>query len=580
MKLRQKFFLSYFFLISIFSIVFVCCICFFFAEQSRRERYASAEKTCSQTAALLDYQFKQYLYSLYMLCNSEEVIHAIEQTDQPLPIGSQYLEALQMRNVLHRSTLPLPGVSARLYVDDIYLDVADHILLEVLPALEKAAWFQTFQNQRVQTLWLPTVQRDSYTDEETATLSLFRKVGQFSPWISELYIPQSDLQAILSAADPTEKGAVFLRMEDGTLLSSTNDALCNAYLSLCGTSSFTETDAGHWGTLLLEGETFHVYSLSLHSTDQVMTLLLPSVPFPFSISLLPKYAFWILAVLLLCSIAAARFFTTSFSRRLLHLDAKMSALCAGDLDVRIAERGNDEVNHLFRSFNHMAGEMKLLVQQQYENGIRVKTAELNALQAQINPHFLYNTLELINWKAMENDSPEIVRIAQDLADFYRLALGNGRSMVSLSDEIELVYRYLDIQNFRFSRDIRFLTEVPEDCLAARIPKLTLQPLVENAVLHGFLHQEAASERENLICLKAGWEGAALILVLTDNGCGMSPEQFAGILQENPRKKDSHGFGVPNIQERIQMLYGESCGLAFAAAQGGGVSVTIRLKPTT
>lgn len=254
----------------------------------------------------------------------------------------------------------------------------------------------------------------------------------------------------------------------------------------------------------------------------------------------------------------------------------MAALCAGNLDTRIEVEGKDEVTHLFQSFNHMAGEMKHLVQQQYENGIRVKNAELNALQAQINPHFLYNTLELINWKAMENDCTEIVEISQELARFYRLTLGSGHSMVPLRDELEHISRHLAIQNFRFAQEIRVITDVPEDCLSLFIPRLTLQPLVENSVLHGFLPREESSESENIIQLSAVKTEDVLLITLQDNGIGMTQEELNGILSED-RLGSGKSFGVMNIQQRLQLLYGTEYGLAYSTAEVQGVCVSIRLK---
>ena len=536
---------------------------------------------CSQTAALLDYQCRQYLYSLYVISNSEEVSYALELTesDDSLSIGRQYRESIQLRNALHRSVLPLPDASVRIYMKDSFSDVIDHNILEDISVLEQYPRFQDFCNRSDQTLWIPTAQENPYTDETTASLSLFRKVGLDSRWITELYIRQSQLQEILSDADPTGRGAVFWLAEDGSLLSATDEALGAAYLSYCGS---VRPKQEVWDSCSLNGQVFSTYSYPVQSTRQTLTLLLPGDSLSFSLRLLPKYALWILLGFIMVSIAAARFFTNTFSRRLLHLDAKMSQLCDGDLDVHIEEQGRDEVAHLFRSFNHMTGEMKLLVHQQYENGIRVKTAELNALQAQINPHFLYNTLDMINWKAMESDSPEIVRIAQNLADFYRLTLSNGKSMVPLNDELKLIDRYLDIQNFRFSRDIQFLVQVPEDCLSVLIPKLTLQPLVENSVLHGFLGEDADPEKENWIRLRVWREESDILLELSDNGCGMPEEKLGRILSDCPAEDGprSHGFGVPNIQHRIQMLYGQDCGLHFTAGKGEGITVTIRIKDQT
>lgn len=237
----------------------------------------------------------------------------------------------------------------------------------------------------------------------------------------------------------------------------------------------------------------------MSSTSWYLTLLLPSDAVYHSPDAPLLYALLALALVLFISLIAAKLFTQGFSGRLLHLEKKMAALCAGNLDTRIEVRGNDEVAQLFDSFNHMASEMKKLVQQQYENGILVKNAEMKALQEQINPHFLYNTLELINWKAMESDSAEIVEISQELARFYRLTLNNGQSMVPLRDELEHITRYISIQNFRFAQQVQLLTDIPEDCLDLLMPRLTLQPLIEILCFTDFCRRRI-SQRPKILSL--------------------------------------------------------------------------------
>ncbi|MCI9221497.1 MAG: hypothetical protein HFH94_17635 [Lachnospiraceae bacterium] len=248
---------------------------------------------CSQTAALLDYQCRQYLYSLYVISNSEEVSYALELTesDDSLSIGRQYRESIQLRNALHRSVLPLPDASVRIYMKDSFSDVIDHNILEDISVLEQYPRFQDFCNRSDQTLWIPTAQENPYTDETTASLSLFRKVGLDSRWITELYIRQSQLQEILSDADPTGRGAVFWLAEDGSLLSATDEALGAAYLSYCGS---VRPKQEVWDSCSLNGQVFSTYSYPVQSTRQTLTLLLPGDSLSFSLRLLPKYALWIL----------------------------------------------------------------------------------------------------------------------------------------------------------------------------------------------------------------------------------------------------------------------------------------------
>ena len=578
MKLQQKFFLSYLFFISFFSVFFISSVYLFFTNQSKKDLLSSAEKTYSQASAMLDYQFKQFLYASYILNHSEEISHALDVPREELANspGKQNLEATNIRNAIYRSILPLSDAQMRMYVDDAFSYVLDSNILESLSCLEQYSWYQESRFSNKLAIWQVTSQKDLYTSQETPALSLFRKVDAAPSlgWISELYIYQSDLQEILATADPTQNGAVFLQAADGSWLSGTSAELYENFLA--ASDSFFRKGQMDWESVSVAGQRYWVYSRSLSSTGFYMTLLLPMDSTSISLTGMVKYTVLIFLNILAFSIVMAHFFTRSFSRRLLELERKMAALCAGDLDTRIEEKGKDEITHLFQAFNYMANEMKLLVSEQYENGIRVKTAELNALQAQINPHFLYNTLELINWKAMESDSPEIVQISQNLAGFYRLTLSNGRSMVPLRDELEQISRYLDIQNFRFSPEIRMDVDVPEDCLMLLIPKLTLQPLIENSVLHGFRPKEDLSEGENIIWIKAARREQDLLITVADNGLGMTEEQLAKILTEE-KPETGHGFGVINIQQRIRILFGKEYGLSYEANRGQGVSVSIRLK---
>lgn len=327
---------------------------------------------------------------------------------------------------------------------------------------------------------------------------------------------------------------------------------------------------------MLNQKQYFVYSQPLSNTNWYLTLLLPENNSYYPNTLL-SYGIFSLFFILLISLFAAKLFTQNFSRRLLEFEKKMAALCAGNLDTRIEVQGKDEIAQLFQSFNQMATEMKQLVQQQYENGILIKNAEMKALQAQINPHFLYNTLELINWKAMESDSTEIVEISQALARFYRLTLNSGQAMVPLRDELEHITQYLSIQNFRFAQQIQLLTDIPKDCLNLLIPKLTLQPLIENSVLHGFLPKEDFSDVENIIFIKAVRTDTTLLLTLQDNGIGIAPDKLQQLLSKEP-VGTSGGFSVMNIQQRLQMLYGKEYGLSYSNVENGnGICVCIRMK---
>lgn len=578
MKFKQKIFLSYLLFIGIFSLIFMSSVYIFFRNQNRKELLSAAEKNYSQAFNFLDYQLKQYLYTSYIADTSEEMLTAmnlpVEQIiDSP---GKQYLILTQINKVIDRALLQFTDVKMRIYVNDTFHYIINHSRVENLSVLEQNDWYHDFLSHGALTTWQLSLQSDDKTLEEIPSLSLFRKMNTDSTlgWISELYISQSDLQKILTTASPIDGGVVFLQSQDGNLLSCTDKKLCQEFFAV--SDDFYKKGQANWDKTLINGKQYLVYSSTITSTGWYMTLLLPTETFSISPPRIVQYIAVIMIIILAFSILAASFFSHNFSHRLLLLEKKMTALCAGDFDTRIEDKGYDEISHLFQCFNYMAGEMKHLIEWQYESGMRVKAAEFNALQAQINPHFLCNTLELINWKAIENDAPDIVQISQDLARFYRLTLNNGHSMISLQNELNLVSRYLEIQNFRFSQEIQIMLDVPEDCMTLLIPKLTLQPLVENSIMHGFTSSADSLDNEKIIHFTAKKTSTELLITVSDNGIGMTTEQIKGIFTEKPLNID-HGFGVFSVQQRIKLLYGEDYGLTYQSAPGKGVTVFIRLK---
>ena len=186
----------------------------------------------------------------------------------------------------------------------------------------------------------------------------------------------------------------------------------------------------------------------------------------------------------------------------------------------------DEVGRLMESFNYMVSELESSNKRVFESGAALKGAELRALQAQINPHFLYNTLDLMNWEALEHDVPELAELSRSLARFYKLSLNKGRDMVPVSDELEHVSLYIQIQNYRFDARIQLTLEVPEQYHSYMMPKLVLQPLVENAIQHGISEEMDRRILHIHITGRQTQEDGRteFQIIVTDDGVGMSSEK--------------------------------------------------------
>ena len=190
-------------------------------------------------------------------------------------------------------------------------------------------------------------------------------------------------------------------------------------------------------------------------------------------------------VMMIMIMGASYFLSNYYVGRLKKLSMEMQHLQEGDLNVQLPSiQQGDEVEEVYRNFNFMVGEVRRLLREHFQLGKDARVAELRVLQAQINPHFLYNTLDLINWIAMDYEAEDIEKIAWNLARFYRLSLNHGKDLISIGEEVEHVQVYVNIQKFHYDDAVHLKVEVPEELRSLACLNIILQPFVENAILHG------------------------------------------------------------------------------------------------
>jgi two-component system, sensor histidine kinase YesM len=281
-------------------------------------------------------------------------------------------------------------------------------------------------------------------------------------------------------------------------------------------------------------------------------------------------------LLLLLIIASISFFlaykvSDSSLKRIYLLGNEMKKIEDGSLDVQLKQSGKDEIGKLMESFNKMASRMSAMVNEKYEMGKDVKNYELKALQAQINPHFLYNSLDLINCVAIKHNIPEITRMVSYLADFYKLVLSSGQDIISIKDELLHVQLYTKIQNLRFENRITLDIDVSDEIRGYSTIKTILQPIVENSIMHGIFLKDDKSGR---IIITAENNNSIITLRVEDDGVGMSEEKINQILTFD-MSSHRHGYGIKNIDDRIKLYYGNEYGLQYQSRIGQGTIAEIR-----
>ncbi|MBV9230982.1 MAG: sensor histidine kinase, partial [Chloroflexi bacterium] len=264
------------------------------------------------------------------------------------------------------------------------------------------------------------------------------------------------------------------------------------------------------------------------------------------------------------------------SQQITQLRSLMRQVEIGNLDVRFQAQGRGELQSLGKSFNHMVARLKQVIQDNYESQLQRKKAELAALHSQINPHFLYNTLGSFQMLAVTEGQDRLATMAYRLGQLMRYALEPG-TLVPLQQEVEHIEHFLALIKERYEERLGYVIQIPEELLDYKIPRFTLQPLIENAIYHGIDPKIEGGSIE----VKGWQEEKQLVLSLHDNGIGMSDEELqrwqSALKYEANLLTRSRHIGILNVQGQIQRIFGPEYGLALAAGCAQrGIVVTIRL----
>ena len=280
----------------------------------------------------------------------------------------------------------------------------------------------------------------------------------------------------------------------------------------------------------------------------------------------------ILITLIMLAVVSISFYFVSrlLSRPLEEMTKTVKRIQGGETQLRMENLRNDEVGELGKSFNNMLDQIEKLIADEYENKMSLNYARYQALQAQINPHFLYNTLDSIIWMAEGKKNEEVVLMTASLARLLRQSISIENELVTIGQEVEYVRSYLTIQKMRYKDKLEFEINVDPRITHAQIIRLVLQPIVENAIYHGLKYKESKG------MLKVhGYElGERIIIDITDDGVGMDEETLKHIYDKHKVNYHSNGVGVYNVQQRLVLYYGKEYGIIYHSEKGKGTTATV------
>jgi two-component system, sensor histidine kinase YesM len=402
-------------------------------------------------------------------------------------------------------------------------------------------------------------------------IRLIKDVNNISSKLAFLKINISESKIskmLLSAANKNEGNYIFLVDEDKNIISKSSEE----YKTEFSYSEIKNQLLGNakkvYHEIELNNEKYLVICKNLDSPNWMLINIVLLKPLLYENLIIQK----IIYLIILFCIVVAGVFSFYFSKRLIKplLEARqlMSNIEDHKFNGKVEVTGNDEITTLAQSYNKLVNRLKELTQQIYVGKIHQREAELKALQAQVNPHFLYNTLDIIYWKSRSENAFESAAIVEALSKLFRLSLNSGNELTTVAKEVEHLESYIFIMKKRYGKTIQFFIDVQEETNSYSAIKLILQPLVENAINHGILQKNDSGIVNVSIFLKEG----ILYYQIIDNGVGIDIDRIKKLLKHTDEQ--NIGFGIKNVNDRIQLYFGKKFGVFFENMPSGGTKVTV------
>lgn len=407
--------------------------------------------------------------------------------------------------------------------------------------------------------------RDPYTKVPLGIIKIDMKMDMF--------------EQILADMPFTKDGSLIIIDEGNELFYEKRESDGSpGYLTLLSETDGFHPDEG--GQIQVHGQRYLFVDHQSRETGLVVMSLIPLDLLLADSNRLRSFTMLIAAMFLLVAGGLAIYFSYSLSKPLVQLKEKMLQVKQGNFDERVPVDSHDEIGKLGWQFNQMVGEINRLVNEVYLGSLREREAELAALQSQINPHFIYNTLESINMMAIRSGNYDVSDMVSSLGKLMRYTVVREDGLVTLAQEMASLESYVRIQKIRLGDRLQVYMDVEEKLLEQCIPKLLLQPLIENAITHGIEHEESGGT----IWLVALCQEGELQISVRDNGKGMREHELQRVISSLHTPMQQHevatgthnGTALRNISQRLSLLFGDSYGLSIASAFGQGTRITLRI----
>lgn len=390
-----------------------------------------------------------------------------------------------------------------------------------------------------------------------------------------IYFSEEYLENMLHINLTSTNSVYYLINSRNSIVASSDQILAGTYFKRYETIPEAVGSTEEFTTTTILDENLYMGYREIDQTDWRLVSVIPvnSVFSEGQQVLLKTAQLYLIFVVLAC--ATALFLSGSLAKRLSLVVEKINQNREKSLVPfeDNSDQDKDEIGQLVYNYNAMVERINQLMDEQTETAEKLKVSEVKALQAQINPHFLYNMLDMINWLAQSGKQKEVSLAVQTLSKFYKLTLSKKNITTPIREELRHVELYVKLQNMRYEDKISFLIDVPDEILDFEIPKLVLQPIVENSIQHGIFEKES---KAGTIVIMAWIEGTDIVFVISDDGVGIPPEKMPLILDGTYEDGKGSNIGIYNTHLRLQLLYGKGYGLHYESTPGQGTEVQVRL----
>lgn len=555
--------------------ILLCFLCYPQVVRHYREKTDySMEQSVSQAISFTE----SYLRNMTYLANMVEDNGVIQNTlsadgfGEERPYMEQWLEYYELNKEFNSYEISNSIYRFCLYVPDEVMYAGNQYYFDGVSRLKERSDYVDLRYalNTGEDYVAISRERDGVDQQDTSQMvTLYHRIASKKEKEEELGICSISVSAkyfqdIMKNANITSEGLVYLMSENGRMITSSNSSILQkmqkkGILLNYGAELFMEKKK--------EGQKeYYITRQNVDGASWQMILIIPENEYE------DQYRFlWLSAALMLGSMIAvivlmSYLLSGYYVGRLKKLNVEMTGLESGNLNANLPiTTEEDEIEEIYHNFNGMVQEVQRLMQEHYQLGKEVKMAEVRALQAQINPHFLYNTLDLINWISMDYGAEEIGTLTWNLARFYRLSLNHGKSLISIGEEVEHVEVYVNIENYHFDNAISLEVDVPEELKSYACLNIILQPFVENAIVHGIAEKPDIESCEIRICARR--EEQDIVFSVQDDGPGVDVKEMQKETQQDIRTAQ-HGYGVRNINFRLKRCFGEKYGVTYLESEKG------------